>query len=35
MPSGFTGSTVYYNKDAESGTHPMVVPDVHNDGRTE
>ena len=35
MQGGFRGSTVFYNEDAESGTHPVVVPGVHDDGRTE
>ena len=35
MPGGFRGSTVFYDKDTETRTHPVVVPGVHNDGRTE
>ena len=35
MLGGFTGSTVFYNGDTEMGTHPVVVPGVHDDGGTE
>ena len=35
MLGGFTGPTVFYNGVSETETHPVVVPGVHDDGRTE